>query len=157
MREHIFEMDCLIPAPLDRAFAFFSDAMNLAKITPAKLNFRVLTPPPIVMRVGTEIDYKIRVRGVPISWKSRITAWEPGKRFVDEQVKGPYLLWVHEHRFQETPEGTRMHDQVRYATPMDWLVHSWLVGPDIRRIFEHRTKVILEHFGNPATAALNAR
>ncbi len=149
MPEHTFEQECLIPAPLDRAFAFFSDATNLARITPPQLGLRVLTPTPIPMKAGTEITYRIRVRGIPLRWTSRITVWEPGKRFIDEQLRGPYKLWVHEHRFEATPNGTRMFDHVRYSTPMDWLVHRWLVAPDIKRIFEHRTRVILEVFGPP--------
>ncbi len=140
-------MECLIPAPVDRVFAFFSDTMNLARITPRNLRFRVLTPPPIVMRVGLVIDYRIRVRGIPMRWTSLITAWEPGRRFVDEQARGPYRLWVHEHLFEATPGGTRMRDTVKYATPLDWLVHDWIVGPDLKRIFEHRKSVILEEFG----------
>jgi ligand-binding SRPBCC domain-containing protein len=142
MRRHslasTFDIDC----PLAEVFEFFSDAGNLARITPASMGFEIQTPGPIVMREGTELEYRVRVRGVRIGWKSLITVWEPPHRFVDEQVRGPYKLWVHEHRFLELgPWKTRVEDEVRYAVPggvLEPLVHRWLVRPDLERIFAYR-------------------
>ena len=81
-------------------FPFFSDADNLERLTPPWLRFQVVTPGPIRLKVGTCIEYRLRIRGVPIRWISEITAWEPPHRFVDRQVRGPYRLWIHEHRFR---------------------------------------------------------
>jgi len=150
MREHLFRAQTDVPAPIDEVFAFFADATNLARITPSKLAFRVLTPSPIEMRVGTIIDYRLRVRGIPVRWRTRIAAWEPGRRFVDEQLKGPYRRWIHQHSFEAIGGGTRMTDEVRYIVPMGWIVHAWLVRPDIERIFAYREQVIREHFKRPA-------
>jgi len=85
--------ETLVPAPLDAAFAFFSDASNLQQLTPGWVQFSIVTPLPIVMRAGLEIDYRIRLYGVPLAWTSRIDVWEPGRRFVDRQIAGPYLWW----------------------------------------------------------------
>jgi ligand-binding SRPBCC domain-containing protein len=90
-----------LAAPLSEVFPFFADAYNLERITPSFLSFKVLTPAPIEMRPGTLIDYRLRVRGAPLRWRSEITAWEPPYRFVDEQRRGPYRAWIHEHRFEE--------------------------------------------------------
>ena len=98
---HRIESDVRLAAPLESVFAFFSDAANLELLTPGWLHFRILSPLPLAMAVGTRIDYRLRLRGVPIRWQSEITAWEPPCRFVDEQRRGPYRVWIHEHRFAE--------------------------------------------------------
>lgn len=159
MRERILDVTQRIAAPRDAVFAFFADARNLGAITPSFLHFRILTPTPIEMRAGARIDYSIRLHGVPMRWRTLISAWEPGKRFVDEQISGPYRLWVHEHTFASEcdargGEVTVMRDVVRYATPLDPLVHGLFVRPKLERIFAYRRDVIGRLFpGGPADPA----
>jgi ligand-binding SRPBCC domain-containing protein len=85
---------------------------------------------------------------------TEITAWEPPRRFVDRQRRGPYRLWVHEHLFEEQREGTLIRDRVRYAVPggpLAPLLHRLLVGPDVRKIFAHRRQVLTAIFnGGPS-------
>lgn len=145
-----------LPRPLDEVFLFFADARNLERITPSWLRFSVLTPAPIEMRVGALIDYRLRVRGIPLRWQSEITAWEPPGRFVDEQRRGPYRMWVHEHSFLEQNGGTEVGDCVHYAVPGGWLIERLLVGPDVRRIFAHRRRVLAELLGSRADASAEA-
>ena len=136
-----------LPAARDKVFAFFADAANLDAITPPWMHFYVLTPRPIAMACGTLIDYKLRVHGLPIRWQSEITVWEPPHRFVDVQRRGPYRRWVHEHCFEERDGGTLIRDNVEYAVPgwlLESLVNCWLVAPDLRKIFAHRTTRIEE-------------
>lgn len=135
-----------LPAPPWDVFPFFADAFNLERITPPMLRFRVLTAPPIAMGVGTLLDYRVRLRGIPMRWQSEITAWEPPHRFVDEQRRGPYRLWVHEHTFAAQDGGTVARDMVRYAVPGGGLVQRLVVGPDLRRIFEYRSAALREIF-----------
>lgn len=127
-----------LPRPLDEVFAFFADAGNLETITPASVRFEILAPPPIVMRVGLRIDYRLRVQGIPVRWQSEITGWDPPRSFVDEQRRGPYRLWIHEHGFEGRDGGTLVRDQVRYAVPGGTLVEHLVVRPQLRRIFVHR-------------------
>lgn len=143
----------------DELFPFFADALNLERITPPFLRFRVVTPPPIEMGVGTLIDYRLRVHGVPVRWRTEITAWEPPLRFVDEQIRGPYRSWIHEHRFEDLDGGTRMTDTVRYAAPGGRLVERLLVDRDVAGIFEFRRRALEETFGNrqPAASDSNRR
>jgi len=103
-----------LPRPREEVFRFFSDARNLQHITPAFLHFHVLTPNPIEMRRGALIDYRLKLRGVPLRWRSEITSWEPPQRFSDIQVRGPYAEWVHTHAFEEKDGGTLVTDVVRY-------------------------------------------
>jgi ligand-binding SRPBCC domain-containing protein len=144
MRE--FESEIWLPRARDEVFAFFADAANLDAITPPWVRFRTITPGPIEMRAGTLIDHRLRIHGVPIRWQSKITAWEPPARFVDEQVRGPYRVWVHEHLFEERDGGTLVRDRVRYAAPFDFLTDRFLVRPDVERIFRYRTECLKRRF-----------
>ena len=145
MRIHTFHTRHLIRASLERVFDFFSRAENLQELTPSSLHFHILTPLPIEMRKGVIIEYKLRLLGIPIRWQSEITVWDPGVRFADVQRKGPYLLWEHEHLFQEVDDGTLMEDTLRYAVPgwiLEPLVHRLFVKPQIEKIFEFRGEAI---------------
>lgn len=136
-----------VPRGREEAFAFFSDAHNLERITPRFLKFRVLTPAPIELREGVVIDYALRVRGVPLRWRSEITVWDPPHRFVDRQVRGPYRRWVHEHRFVSLDGGgTLVEDRVEYTVPGGRLVHALFVKRDVQAIFAYRTAVLREMF-----------
>ena len=131
-----------LPRPRADVFAFFSDPRNLERITPAFLNFHVLTAGPCELRGGALIDYRLRLRGIPLRWQSEITVWEPPRRFVDIQRRGPYRRWDHTHIFEEEAGGTMVHDQVLYALPgpdvFTRVVNAVLVAPDTRRIFAFR-------------------
>jgi ligand-binding SRPBCC domain-containing protein len=124
--------------PIEEVFAFFCDPGNLARITPARLRFRIVERPDGPLFEGAEIEYRIRVRGIPVSWRSRITAWEPPHRFVDEQIRGPYRTWIHEHLFERDGDGTLVRDRVRYGVPGGSLIDRLLVRPDLERIFDFR-------------------
>lgn len=131
--------------PLEKVFDFFSRAENLERITPPELGFRILTPLPIEMRQDVEIDYRIRLHGIPLRWRTLIPVWQPPHEFVDEQIKGPYKTWIHRHSFEAiTPSRTRMSDYVRYELPLTPL--GELAYPFIKRqvegIFSHRNQLI---------------
>src|SRR5690242_16126475 len=89
----------VVPLPLDEAFAFFADALNLEALTPPWLRFRVLNPS-VRIEQGALVDYRLRLHRVPVTWRTRIEAWEPGVRFVDRQLAGPFASWEHLHAFR---------------------------------------------------------
>lgn len=149
MKIREFQSELWLPLPPEELFPFFADAANLDAITPPWLHFQIVTPLPIVMREGTLIDYRLRVRGVPLRWRTRISAWQPPHRFVDEQLRGPYRQWIHEHTFEPHESGTLARDHVRYAVPLDWLLHRWFVRPDIERIFRFRAGALRARLANP--------
>ena len=138
-------------------FAFFADAANLEAITPPWLRFRIVTPQPVEMRVGTLISYRLTLHRVPIAWLTRIEAWEPGVRFADVQVAGPYARWHHTHEFRpDGAGGTVMTDTVRYALPLGPLgeaARRLVVARDLERIFDFRRDRVAElNRARPASA-----
>ena len=140
--ESYLEAEQRIPLPIGRVFAFFSDPRNLERITPPWLRFHVERCSTEELREGTLLDYRLRLRGVPLRWRSRIACWEPPYRFIDEQLRGPYKLWVHEHSFRQLGGETLMTDRVRYAVPGGRLVDKLLVRPDLERIFRFRAQAL---------------
>jgi ligand-binding SRPBCC domain-containing protein len=148
MRIREFRSEIWLPLPPQEIFPFFADARNLETLTPPWLNFRIFTPIPITMKEGALIDYRLRVRGFPVRWRTRINVWQPPHRFVDEQLRGPYRQWIHEHTFEVKNDGTLARDIVRYAVPFDFLVHHLLVRPDIEKIFQYRAAELRKRFTN---------
>ncbi len=104
------------PRPLDEVFPFFADAFNLQILTPEFLNFRVVTQ---LDRYAcrTTIDYQIRLHGIPIGWKSLISAWEPPFDSSMSRSAAPYKFWHHEHTFEVRDGGTLIRDDVHYGVP----------------------------------------
>jgi ligand-binding SRPBCC domain-containing protein len=137
-----------LQVPLERAFEFYARARNLETITPPWLGFGMLTPEPIEMREGALIDYRLRLHGVPVRWRTRIEAWEPPLRFVDVQLRGPYALWEHTHTFEADGEAAVViGDRVRYALPLGplgRLAHAVFVRRDLQRIFDYRARIVAE-------------
>ena len=148
MKTYTFILEQQIKKPLQEVFSFFSDANNLTEITPPWLRFVVLTPPPIKMNIGTKIDYRLKLRGIPIRWQSEITEWNPPHHFKDEQRRGPYRVWIHKHTFIESAGGTLVTDEVEYGVLGGNLVNKLFVQPDIEKIFEYRMRR-LEELLNP--------
>jgi ligand-binding SRPBCC domain-containing protein len=142
---HRIERSTVVNRPIEEVFAFFSDAGNLEALTPSFLRFRVLTPSPIEMRPGARIDYELSLFGVPLRWRSCITEWVPGVRFVDEQERGPYARWRHTHTFEARGDATLVGDVVDYALPLGplgALARALFVRRTLERIFDFRQQAI---------------
>jgi hypothetical protein len=150
VKEELFIAVQDLPTPRAEVFAFFSDPANLEALTPPWLRFEVLTPRPLPQGEGALFDYRIKVRGLPVRWRTLIETFVPGEKFVDRQIAGPYALWHHTHRFEDLPGGgTRMTDQVRYR--LGWgiigrIVIALWVRLDIERIFEYRRQALADRF-----------
>ncbi len=134
-----------VPRPLPEVFEFYRDEGNLQKITPPWLDFQVLGKNTPEMGEGTRIDYKLKLKGLPIRWQSAIENWDPPRRFSDRQLKGPYRHWFHLHEFEELAGGTLITDRVHYQLPLG-LIGRASAGPwvkrDVEKIFKYRRKVI---------------
>src|SRR3954453_4484611 len=145
---HVLRREQRLEAPRSDVFSFFADPRNLEAITPPLLSFRLLTPDPIALGVGTFLQYALQIHGGPVRWDTLIQEWEPPVRFIDVQVRGPYRLWHQTHELVAVGGGagtamrdtgphaagaaTLMRDTVRYA------VGFGLVGEVVRRAVVRR-------------------
>jgi ligand-binding SRPBCC domain-containing protein len=156
VRCFLLQREQSIPKPIEEVFAFFADAKNLEAITPPRLRFQILSQEPIVMAPGTLIEYRLHWHCFPIRWVTEIRTWHPPNTFIDVQLRGPYRLWEHTHRFQAVEGGTLMCDLVRYALPFGTLgrmAHAWVVKADLEGIFDYRAKRVSALLGNACNHA----
>ena len=153
--QYVLQAETVVPSSIDEVAPWFETPANLTLMTPPFMAFEIQQEEP--MGVDAEISYRIRLFGVPMRWTSRIPVFEPGVRFVDTQIKGPYRLWWHEHRFVAVVGGTRIIDIVHYRVPVPVLGRfaNWLwVGPTLLRIFSFRYHTMTQRFGSRATQSL---
>jgi ligand-binding SRPBCC domain-containing protein len=139
-----------VSRPLPEVFEFFSRAENLEVLTPPWLNFKILDVSWQPIRQGTLIKYGLRFHGIPLRWTSEIVEWEPPYRFIDIQLRGPYKLWRHEHRFETRDGGTLISDTINLALPLGFageLAYKIKVESDVQEIFAFREKKVHALFG----------
>ncbi|MEQ9402399.1 MAG: SRPBCC family protein [Cyclobacteriaceae bacterium] len=140
-----------LPIGLPEAWDFFSSPVNLEKITPSHMGFRITSEVPEKMYEGQIISYKVSpLPGIKTNWVTEITHVEDGKLFVDEQRFGPYKMWHHEHHFETREEKVFMTDKVSYKIPFGifgHIAHSLFVKKQLRQIFEYRISALEEKFG----------
>jgi ligand-binding SRPBCC domain-containing protein len=147
MAEHILTRELTLDLAREEVFDFFADAGNLERITPPELNFHILTPQPIDLKKGVLIDYQLKLRGFPLTWKTVISTWNPPFEFVDEALKSPYKQWIHRHTFTELDENkTLIKDEVRYRLPLEPLgdLAHFFVRKELNYIFDFRQKSVQE-------------
>lgn len=141
------QAEVIVESPIKEVFAFFSNAANLESLTPSWLNFQIVTELPIQMRQGALLDYKIRLHMIPISWRTEIAHWQPPHKFVDQQLRGPYKRWWHEHTFEDLGDGlTLIRDEVHYIPRGGKWLHRWFVKPDLEKIFKFRQQQLAKRF-----------
>jgi ligand-binding SRPBCC domain-containing protein len=149
MAEHILEREQIIQKPLTEIFEFFAEAGNLERITPPELKFHIITPQPIEIKKGTLIDYTLKLRGIPITWRTEITEWNPPFSFTDTALNSPYKQWIHLHTFETGKRGeTIMKDLVRYRLPFEPLgdLAHFFVKKELKYIFDYRYQAVEEIF-----------
>ena len=150
MAEHILNRSLTLELPREQVFEFFSDAGNLERITPPELSFHIVTPRPLELQQGALIDYKLRLRGLPLTWRTEISVWDPPNEFVDRQLSGPYSQWIHRHTFTEIGPGrTLIEDEVRYRLPLEPLgdLAHYIVRRELEYIFDFRQKMVADLLG----------
>lgn len=140
----------LVKTDMATCWDFFSSPGNLQKITPKYMGFDVLTEVPEKMYEGLMIEYRVRpLLGIPMNWITEITHVKEHQFFVDEQRKGPYRIWHHEHHFETLDNGVLMSDIVSYELPFGILgkiAHPILVQRKLNEIFDFRFEIVEEIF-----------
>ena len=140
---YLLKAETLVSSSLGESFDFFASAQNLDLITPPWLRFNMVSKPPIKMFKGAQIQYRLRIHRIPVSWRSEIAIWEPPYRFVDRQISGPFKDWSHLHELSTNPSGgTLITDQVEYRVPFGKIAHSIFVGSDLLKIFRFRNQQV---------------
>ncbi len=137
---------------IEEAWAFFSSAKNLDRITPPEMGFKIISQlreEPIYH--GMQIEYIVKpLFGIPLKWVTEIENVQAPYSFADRQQKGPYRLWEHTHRFQSIAGGVKMNDDVRYCLPLGWLgimAHRLFVRNQLEKIFDFRVSALIKLFG----------
>jgi ligand-binding SRPBCC domain-containing protein len=143
-----FQTEQMLAIPLQKAWDFFSSPMNLAKITPPEMDFRILSAiTDSKVYSGMRITYSVKpILGIPLSWETLISDVHEASRFTDKQIKGPYALWEHTHTFVEKAGGVMVIDFIKYKLPfgvLGDLAHFLFVRKKIKSIFEFR-RITLE-------------
>ena len=144
-----FESKTILNSTIENVFDFFCKAENLQKLTPPSLDFKILSDIPIEMKKGALIDYRIKLYGIPVTWKTEITEWNPPFSFEDSQLNGPYKLWKHQHIFKSLGEKTEMTDIVNYnpkGWPFNSILNTIFVRKEVEKIFSYREENISSIF-----------
>ena len=160
MNVYMLERELFVDQPRDVVFSFFAQPENLGRITPPAMEFKILTPQPIRMKIGALIDYSVRLWGIPTHWRTLITSYDPPQRFVDEQLKGPYIFWHHTHTFVKKGNGTLIRDRVQYVMPFGLfgkVFHVLFVKKQLEFIFTYRSRMIERIFREDKPHKLFAR
>ena len=146
----------VVGLPLADAFEFCRDTRFLNEISPPLLHFQPRNRPETDVKIaaGTEIEYDMRVHGVPMRWRSRIPVFDPPHRFIDQQLDGPYRSWSHTHTFASLNDHkTVIGDLVDYTIPggpiVAFLTHLLFVERDLIKVFSHRSMKYREILGGP--------
>ncbi len=136
---YVLRSQTTVESDVSDTFAFFADAENLNLITPDWLKFTIISDTPINMHSGTQIEYRLKIHGFPVKWRSEISLWDPPYKFVDTQIKGPYIMWSHMHTLEISPYGgTIVNECVKYKVPFGRLTNRLFVARDLLRIFRYR-------------------
>ena len=140
----------ILPITLEEAWSFFSNPYNLSKITPPAMNFRIQHTLPEKIYEGMFIEYRVSpLAGFPVEWVTEITRVKEHSYFIDEQRKGPYSIWHHEHHFEEVKDGVLMTDKLYYSLPFGVIgrvINSLIVRNKVLSIFQYRRKILEELF-----------
>jgi len=129
-----------IRKPVPDVFAFHTDLNNLRLITPARMRLEILDVDGTMDR-GTRIEMKIRPFLFPINWTARVEEYQPNRKIVDMQEKGPFKLWRHCHEFHAVAEGTRLVDIIEFQLPLhplSWPLQRFPAAWQMNRLFNHR-------------------
>ena len=152
MAAHILRTKQFLPIPIDEAWDFFCDPKNLSRITPAYLNFKILTQNlPQEIYEDLLIEYTVSPLGFPMKWVTEIGPTKKGNYFSDRQKQGPYKHWRHQHLFYQVDGGVQIEDIVEYALPFGLIgeiAHLLWVRRQLHAIFAYRADVLNTLFGS---------
>lgn len=139
-----------LPISLDEAWQFFATPKNLNEVTPDDMVFEIVSELPDTIYAGLLINYRLKpMLNIPINWCTEITHIKEKVYFVDEQRKGPYNIWHHEHHFKAVADGVLMTDILHYdigKSFFGWIAGKMFVNKMVKSIFAYRFKMLESYF-----------
>ena len=135
-----------LAAPKAEVFQVLSDPRELNGLSPEWFHLSFRSEVPTALDVGTRLTYRLRLKGVPWIWESRIDAWRPPSRFSYTQERGPYRWFWHDHQFEDVPRGTLVRDVVEYGHWGGRVANRLMIEPWLRDLFEWRAVALGRRF-----------
>jgi len=147
---HRLNQEQFLPISLEEAWNFFATPKNLNEVTPQDMVFEITSDLPDRMYEGLIITYRIKpMMNIALNWVTEITHIKDKEFFVDDQRKGPYHIWHHEHHFKAVEGGVLMTDLLHYdigKSIFGWIAGKLFVHKKVRQIFEYRYKALEKMF-----------
>jgi ligand-binding SRPBCC domain-containing protein len=131
-----FVRSVIIDAPVETVFAFHEREDALARLSPSFPRTRIISK-----TGGIEPGARVELRIGPLPWTALHTEYETNRLFVDEQIRGPFLRWVHRHEFEDLGGATRLTDRVVYRLRGGGIVEAlfgWTVELGLEQLFRAR-------------------
>ena len=138
----VFEAETVLACPPAQVFDFLARPANLALVSPPELHLRLVDGPDR-LALGSRITIQGSKFGIPQKITSAVTAFEEGVSFTDTQVQGPFQSFVHTHRVEPTPGGTRVLDRIEYEAPggmLGLVLTNNRIRQDLAAVAAFRTK-----------------
>ncbi len=152
MKVYRLQRSQFLSTDIHTAWKFFTNPEDLSKITPGYIEFRITKQTSSEMYPRMLLYYKIKpILKLPMTWVTEITQVYAPVWFLDEQRKGPYRMWRHQHIFKEVNGGVEMEDIVDYAMPLGLLgqfVHFFVVAKKLEGIFDFRREALEKIFNS---------
>jgi ligand-binding SRPBCC domain-containing protein len=136
-----FEQETFLACPAAVVFDFLCRPANWVRLAPAELRLR-LAEGPELLGLGARVTLQGRRWGVPHRTVSEVTGFEPNALLVVEQKQGPFGRWVHTHRLEDSPAGTRLRDEIDYEPPgglLGRLVTAASLAKELEEVMAYRT------------------
>jgi ligand-binding SRPBCC domain-containing protein len=147
---HRLKQEQFLPISLKVAWDFFATPRNLNEVTPGDMVFEITSELPDRMYEGLMITYRIKpMMNITLNWVTEITHIRDKEFFVDEQRKGPYSIWHHEHHFKAVEGGVLMTDLLHYdigKSIFGWIAGKMFVHKKVKQIFEYRYQALEKLF-----------
>ena len=142
-----FVKKSVIHASAETVFAFHEAPNAFERLQPPWQTTEIVQPPKS-LEVGTRVILKIKVGPVWQTIVAEHVAYEPGKMFADQMIKGPFPKWLHKHII--TPRGENeclLTDDIEYELPLGVLGRTfggWFAQRNLERLFEFRHRITRE-------------
>ncbi len=141
----IIHLETFINAPIERVFDL-SRSIDLHKISTAQTKEEAIAGVTSgLIGKGEWVTWRAKHLGITQKLTSKITSFESPYYFADEQVKGAFQSFKHEHYFEKHHKGTLLKDVFEFEAPfgpLGRLANVLFLKNYMRRFLKERNKVL---------------